>query len=185
MSAKKPSGKKKTSQDAGEKIVTKLETEITQLRQELRDKQEKLLRSYAELQNAQKRMEKESTVREEEIKKKYLSELIDLDEILKKAYEDKDPKQGLKLILDNLEKFFEKEQIKYIDCLGKPFDHTLHHAIAMIEKNDCHDGTIVEEIKKGYVIGDKLLRPSQVIVAKNKELDKKKGVKLNGKDCRN
>ena len=116
-------------------------------------------------------MEKELILREEEIKRKYLSELIDLNEILKKAYEDKNPKQGLKLILNNLEKFFETENIKYIDCMGKSFDHTVHHAVTIIEKNDCENDTIVEEVKKGYMIGDSLLRPSQVIVAKKKKID--------------
>ena len=106
--------------------------------------------------------------REEETKKRYLSELIELHELLKKAYEDKDPKQGLKLILQNLKNFFEKEQIKHIDCVGKSFDHAMHHAITTIEKNDCEDNIIVEEVKKGYTIKDKVFRPSQVIVVKNK-----------------
>ena len=72
-------------------------------------------------------------------------------------------------MLNNLENFFEKEQIKYINCVGKTFDHNIHHAVITIEKNDCEDGTIVEEVKKGYLIDDKLLRPSQVIVAKKNE----------------
>ena len=114
-------------------------------------------------------MEKEIKSREEEIKKKYISELLDLNELLKKAYEDKNPKEGLKLILNNLENFFEKEQVTYIDCLGKQFDHNFHHALSTIETEEHEDGKIVEEIKKGYMINGKLLRPSQVIVAKKKE----------------
>jgi molecular chaperone GrpE len=53
--------------------------------------------------------------------------------------------------------------------MGKLFDHGLHHAVTTVEKNDCENDTIVEEIKKGYMIGDSLLRPSQVIVTKKKE----------------
>jgi len=52
--------------------------------------------------------------------------------------------------------------------VGKTFDHNIHHAVTTIEKNDCEDGTVVEEVKKGYLLDDELLRPSQVIVAKNK-----------------
>ena len=148
------------------KELNKLKSEIKKLKREAKEKDNKLLRSYADLQNYQKRTEKESQYKENETKKKYLSELIELKELLKKAYEDKDPRAGLQLILNNLENFFEKEQIKYIDCVGKTFDHKIHHAVTTIEKNDCEDGTIVEEIKKGYLMYNKLLRPSQVIVAK-------------------
>ena len=64
--------------------------------------------------------------------------------------------------------FMEKEKIKPIECIGKKFDHNLHHAITTVENKDCEDDTIIEEIKKGYIINEKLLRPSQVIVAKMK-----------------
>ena len=114
-------------------------------------------------------LEKELERKEEETKLKYLSEIIELKELLQKAYEDKDPKEGLKLILNNIENLFEEEQIKWIECVGKPFDHNYHHAISIIEKDDCKDDEIVEEIKKGYMLGDKPLRHSQVIVAKNKK----------------
>lgn len=162
MTAKKSSGRKKNVEDT-------LQIKLKKIEKELKEKNDKLLRTCADLQNYQKRMEKELISREGEIKRKYLTELIDLNEILKKAYEDKNPKQGLKLILNNLENFFEKEHIRYIDCMGKSFDHGLHHAVTTVEKNDCENDIIVEEIKKGYMIGDSLLRPSQVIVAKKKE----------------
>ena len=89
--------------------------------------------------------------------------------MLKKAYEDNNPKQGLKLLLNNINNFFEKEQIKPIDCIGECFDHNIHHAVSTIEKKDCEDDTIIEEVKKGYMLNDKLLRPSHVIVAKKVE----------------
>ena len=172
MSTKKPNDERKNKcdkkTDSLRKELNKLKDEINKLKREAKEKDDKLLRSYADLQNYQKRTEKESQYKENETKKKYLSELIELKELLKKAYEDKDPRVGLQLMLNNLENFFEKEQIKYIDCVGKIFDHNIHHAVTTIEKNDCKDGTIVEEVKKGYLIDDKLLRPSQVIVAKNK-----------------
>jgi molecular chaperone GrpE len=161
MATKKSTSKKKDSDS--------LKKEIEKLKQELKEKEDKLLRNYADLQNYQKRMEKELQIKEEETKKKYLSELLDLNELLKKAYKDNDPKEGLKLMLNNIENFFKKEQIKSINCVGEIFDHNLHHAVTTIEKDDCEDEIIIEEVKKGYMINDKLLRPSQVIVAKKKE----------------
>jgi molecular chaperone GrpE len=166
MSTKKPTSKKK---DTGIKKDNNLKKEIKKLKQEIKEKDEKLLRGYANLQNIQKRMEKELRFKEEETKKKYLLELLDLNELLKRAYEDDDPKEGLKLMLNNIENFFEKEQIKNINCVGEKFDHNFHHAVHIIEKDDCEDDIIIEEVKKGYMINDKLLRPSQVIVAKKKK----------------
>ena len=161
MPTKKSTNKKKHSDE--------IKKEIKKLKIILKEKEDRLLRSYADLQNYQKRMEKELQIKEEETKKRYLSELLDLNELLKKAYEDNEPKEGLKLILNNIENFFEKEQIKSIKSVGQKFNHNLHYAVATIEKNDCEDETIIEEVKKGYTINNKLLRPCHVIVAKKKE----------------
>jgi molecular chaperone GrpE len=169
MPTKKSTDTKRNAQETTHHTIKKLEEENTQLHQELIDKNDKYLRTLADFQNYQKRMEKELQAQKEDTKKKYLLELLDLTELLKKAYEDIDPKLGLKLILENLDKFLEKEGIIYIDCKGKPFDYQLHNAISTIEQSDCVDGTIIDEIKKGYLIGEKLLRPARVIVAKKKQ----------------
>ena len=166
MSTKESTGKKKNT--TSKKNIS-LKSEIEQLKSNLKENKDQLLRNIADFQNYQKRMEKELKLKENETKIKYLSELMDINELLKKAYEDKNPKEGLKLIIDNINKFFEKEQIKHIECIGKKFDHNLHQAISTLEKDECEDNVIVEEVKKGYMVNDKLLRPSQVIVAKKKE----------------
>ena len=168
MPTKKPTNTKKQTQETMQNRIKELQEEIKKLQTDVKDKNDKFLRTLADYQNYQKRMEKEAVSREEEVKKKYLFELLDFQELLKKAYADNDPKEGLKLLINNFNKFFEKEDVKYIECKGKPFDHTFHYAISTTEKNDCNDGTILEEVKKGYMIGDKLLRPSQVIVVKKK-----------------
>jgi molecular chaperone GrpE len=170
MTTSKTKSKKKST-DA--KKTDEYKEEIKKLKQEIKDKDDKLLRSIAELQNYQKRMEKELIFKEDELKKKYLLELLDLKELLDKAYKDKDPKEALKLLLKNINNFLEKEEIKSIDCMGKRFDHNLHHAITTIEKDDCEDDTIIEEVKKGYMINEKILRPSHVIVSKKENMEKK------------
>jgi molecular chaperone GrpE len=166
MTTKNPTGKKNGSTT---KKPVNLKKELDKLKKDVKEKDQQLLRSIANLQNYQKRMEKELILREEETKKKYITELIDLNELLKKALEDNNPKEGLKLLINNIENFFEKEKIKYIDCVGKKFDHNFHHALTTLEKDDCDDNTIIEEIKKGYMMNDKLLRPSQVVVSKKKD----------------
>ncbi len=156
------------------KQMQKFEEEIIKLRDEVKEKNDKLLRSYAELQNYQKRIQKDIANRQKEIKTRYISELIDLKEILTKAYEDENPKEGLKLILKNINDFLEREDIKCIECIGDKFDHNLHHAVTTVEKKDCDDGEIIEEIKKGFMIDDEVVRPSHVIVVKNNENKDKK-----------
>ena len=163
--ADKSSNLKKQKSTVKKKDTQQLE----KLNLELKEKNDKLMRCYADLQNLQKRMEKELILREDEVRKKYISELIEVNELLKKALEDNNPKEGLKLILQNIEKFFNVEKITHIDCMGKKFDHNLHHAITTVEKDDCEENIIVEEVKRGYLVDDKLLRPSQVIVTKKKE----------------
>lgn len=161
MTAKKNEDFKKT--------IKKNQKEIKELKTQIKELNDKYLRSLADFQNFQKRTEKELICKEEETKKLFILELIEVYELLKKAYEDKNPKEGLKLLINNIEKFMEKEQVKPIDCVGQKFDHNIHHAITTVEKNDCDDNIIVEEVKKGYNLNDKLLRPSHVIVTKKKD----------------
>jgi len=169
MPTKKPTETKKLLQETIQNKIKKIEEELQTLKTEVKEKNDRYLRTLADYQNYQKRMEKDLLACEEEQKKKYLLELLDFQELLKKAYEDPDPKNGLKLLLCNLEKFLQKEGITPLECKGKPFNHMVHHAISTVEPQNCEEGTIVDEIKKGYMIGEKLLRPSQVIVAKKKE----------------
>jgi molecular chaperone GrpE len=168
MPTKKPSDTRKQMQESLQRSIKELEGQLQALQAEVADKNDKYLRALADYQNYQKRMEKEGATREENLKRKYLSEILDLQELLRKASEDADPKIGLKLILSNIEKLLEKEGVTYIESKGKPFDHTVHHAISTVEPKDCEEGTVVEEVKKGYRLGEKLLRPCQVIVAKKK-----------------
>jgi len=163
---KKPHMKKT---DSKHKEIEQLKTEIQLLQQELKEKNDKLLRSYADFQNLQKRIEKEINDKEIAIKSKYLSELIDIDELLQKALLDKNPKDGLQLIRKQLHTFFENENIRYIECIGKAFDHAQHHAVSTLERDDCTDNEVIDEIKRGYLINDRVIRPSQVIVARKKE----------------
>jgi molecular chaperone GrpE len=150
-------------------LVTK---ELEQVRQELADKQDKLLRAYADFQNYQKRMEKELASREQDIRRRYLVEILDFYELLKKAADDPRPQDGIKSLLSTIDHFLAREGVHYLDCRGKPFDYKVQHALSTIENEECPEGTVVEEVKKGYLLGDTLLRPAQVIVSTKKESSK-------------
>jgi molecular chaperone GrpE len=177
MTKKTNSSKKETKKKSSPKNddctsykekIDSLEEQLCEMKNELKETNDKLLRSYADYQNYQKRVEKNLKQTETEIKQIYLSEFIDIKELLLKALQDEDPKEGLRLILKQIEHFFNEEHVSYIECIGKQFNHNLHHAVTTIEQEDCQDNTIIEEVKKGYKIDDAVLRPSHVVVAKKK-----------------
>jgi len=82
---------------------------------------------------------------------------------------DKDLLQGLEMTHKEILKVFEKFNVKPIDAKGQPFDPTFHEAVMQEETNDSPKNTVINELQKGYMIHDRLLRPSMVVVAKPKE----------------
>lgn len=159
---------KKTGKKSKENTIKDPENEIQCLQEQLQEKNDKLLRCLADFDNYKKRVIKERQSLERDVKKHYLLELLDFKEILLQALEDNNPKEGVRILLNQLEQFFELENVKYIECIERPFDHTLHDAKATIEKVDCEDNIIIDEIKKGYMVDDYVIRPSHVVVSKKK-----------------
>jgi molecular chaperone GrpE len=82
---------------------------------------------------------------------------------------DKDLLQGLAMTHREILKVFEKFNVKPIDAKGQPFDPTYHEAVMQEETNDYAKNTVINEMQKGYMIHDRLLRPSMVVVAKPRE----------------
>ena len=170
---KKTKNKEKTDSKKSEKL-TKVKVEITVQEEldkvylDLKNQKDKLLRCYADFDNYKKRVEKEKKSNEHKIKKLYLSEILDIKELFLQVLNDENPKEGLRILSNKLEQFFESEKIKYIECIGKSFNHEMHHAVSTIEMNDTEDNIVIEEIKKGYLVEDLVLRPSHVIVSKKK-----------------
>jgi len=73
--------------------------------------------------------------------------------------------QGVEMTLKKLRKVLENEGVSPIECLGKPFDPTKNDAIANVEREDVPECTVVEEIRKGYTLREKVIRPSIVKVS--------------------
>ena len=158
-----------------------LEKEKTTVEEKLKETEEKLLRSLAEIENQRRRFEKEIRDAFEyggyNFAKESLSILDNLqrakvsiknDETLKN---NKDLEKFLKN-LDVLEKdmvsIFEKNKIKKINCDKQKFDPNIHQAMLEIENDNVNEGVIVQEIQPGYMFGDRLLRPAFVGISKKK-----------------
>jgi len=73
--------------------------------------------------------------------------------------------QGVEMTLAKLKKVLEQEGVSPIECVGKIFDPSMHNAVATIEKEDVEGCVIFEEVRKGYIMKGKLIRPSIVKVA--------------------
>ncbi len=141
--------------------------------------EDKLARTFAEMENQRRRFEKEKEEAYEyggfAFAKEALSLLDNLERSKQILSNDESLKnsESLKKILDHLDiinkdiiSIFAKNNIKAIDSLNKKLDPNFHQAMMEIEDNNKEPGTIVQEIQKGFTIKDRLLRPSLVGVSK-------------------
>ena len=151
------------------------------LDKKLKETEDKLLRSLAEIENQRRRFEKEIKDAFEfgsfNFAKESLAILDNLaraknaiktDEILKTNKDLDKFLDNISIIEKDLISIFEKNGIKKIDVNGKKFDPNFHQAMAEIEDDNSEIGTIVQEIQPGYMLSERLLRPALVGVAKKK-----------------
>ena len=157
-------------------IEENLENNLEKKIEELNDK---LLRSLAENQNLRKIHEKE---REDLIKyssSSFAREILNLADNLERAFvlfkddpkfksdEFKDTMLGIELIEKELISSFDKNGIKSFESVGKKFDPNFHQALNEVESEQ-EDGMVINEIQKGYMLNDRLLRPALVSISKKK-----------------
>ena len=161
------------------------------IEEKLKDSEDKLLRSLAEIENQRKRFEKEIKEAFEfgsfNFAKESLAILDNLgraklaiknDESLKDNKDLEKFIENITIIEKDLISIFEKNRINKIDTKNKKFDPNLHQAMSEIDDLKAAPGTILQEIQAGYMLGERLLRPALVGVAKKVEKnDDKKGGK--------
>jgi molecular chaperone GrpE len=141
--------------------------------------EDKLARTFAEMENQRRRFEKEKEDAFEYGGFSFAKEALNLidnldrskhvlesDDKLKETDALKKTMEHLEIIKKDLISIFEKNNIKPIDCLNKKLDPNFHQAMMEIEDDAKEVGTIVQEIQKGFTIKDRLLRPSLVGVSK-------------------
>ena len=164
------------------KDVPKEKKEQISIEQKLKETEDKLLRSLAEIENQRRRFEKEIKDAFEfgsyNFAKESLAILDNLeraknaiknDEVLKSNKDLDKFLENISIIEKDLVSIFEKNRITKIDAKGKKFDPNLHQAMAEIESNESEEGTIVQEIQSGYMLGERLLRPVLVGISKKEK----------------
>ena len=148
----------------------------------IKELEEKNLRSLAEMENQRRRFEKE---REDAFEfggfnfaKESLSLIDNIDRAIESFKNDEKIKkgndldkiiEGIEVVKKDLISIFKKNGIELIECINKKFDPNFHQAMLEIENSNKEPGTVVQEIQKGYMMKDRLLRPSLVGIAKKRQ----------------
>ena len=172
---------KKDSKKENEEILKEKEIEISP-EDKIKELEEKLARTLAEMENQRRRFEKEKEDAFEyggfSFARESLNLLDNLDRAKHSLENDEKIKgsDALKKTLDHLDvlkkdliSIFKKNNIEEIVAVNKKLDPNLHQAMMEIEDNNKEPGTIVQEIQKGFKMKDRLLRPSLVAVSKESE----------------
>jgi molecular chaperone GrpE len=150
--------------------VAQLEAERTELQREVKELQDKLLRHAAEFDNARKRLRKEveeaGHMGREGVLRELLPALDNLERALKHAAADDPLTAGVKMVEKQLLTTLEKFGVARFSAMGQPFQPALHEAVQEQESAETAPNTVVQEFASGYRLGDRLLRPAMVAVAK-------------------
>lgn len=171
----------RTSSEADEeKYVIHLENELSQAQAECQKAKEeadknmnKLRYMMADFDNYRKRMEKQIDSRVDQGKAELILKFVSIRDDLFRAIEIAKVSKsnevvidGLKGVLRNVDTLFDAEGVKEIETTGTPFDPNIHDAISFKYDDSVPENTVVTEIRKGYMMSDRVLRPSLVEISK-------------------
>lgn len=160
-----------TAENAMVRRIAELEAQLEQARREAGENWNKYLRERAEMENYRKRQDRVVTDRVQQQKKALLHKLLGVIDDVERGlvYLDTLDRQGLQQALRmvhwRMNEVMHSEGLNPVPTVGEPFNPYVHEAIEAIENSDKPEGTIVEEVRKGYTLGDETLRPAQVKVS--------------------
>jgi len=156
---------------SAEKRIAELEAQLAKTRQEASDNWNKYLRERADWDNFRKRQEKLVTDRVLYQKKALFNKMLEVMDNVERAlvYEETMDKQQLQHTLRMLQwqmnEVLRGEGLNAVPTVGEKFNPYVHEAVEAVENSDQPDGTILEELRKGYTIGEETLRPARVKVS--------------------
>jgi len=146
--------------------------ELEETRKQVEDQRALYLRILADFENYKKRMDREMRARSDLGRREVLKRLLTVVDNLSRAADYRNggtpPEQIIDGVLATVKQFeaiLEAENVRVIDTVGKPFDPAVSEAVGTAPAGSVPDGTVVNEARRGYAIGDDVLRPAQVIVA--------------------
>lgn len=183
----KLNNKKEKSQETTVKDLNKtnpkINSELTLSKKKIKDLEDQLLRSLADNENLRKRHEKEIQDSVKYSTKNFAYSLLSVVDNFQRAFNSipKDLENdnvfknliiGINAVEKELHDTFEKNGVKMFNSLNEKFNPDLHQAISKVHNEKVPDGRIVEEMQKGFMIGDRLLRPAMVVVSMGPDKNK-------------
>jgi len=155
--------------DPTEKAIQQLNDKIVEQKQQLDEADDRIKRLMAEFENFKKRSDKERQGLYSSVMGDVVISLLPAIDNLEKAAAaesaDKQYQEGIKMVLQQFKDVLKANNVVEIPTVGKQFDPSLHEAVSMCQDPKLGPNTIKEEFRKGYMIGDKVLRHSMVVVA--------------------
>ena len=152
------------------KIQESLKDLIMKLQEENSDLKDKWQRALADYQNLERRTQVEISQRVSSKTNDLLLNFINIYEDFVRAEnslsKEKIDTSGIIAVIKNMESLLSENNIKPIDAVGEIFDPQFHEAVSMVVDDNLDDGTITQEVSKGYISGKAILKPSKVIVSK-------------------
>ena len=163
-----------TAQAAAEAKIASLETQLAQARKEASENWNKFVRQQAEWDNFRKRQERMATDRVQQQKKSLFKNILEVMDNVERAltYQDTMDKeqlqQTLRMLMWQMNEVLRGEGLTPIPTIGETFNPYVHEAVEAIESGEQPDNTILEELRKGYTLGEETLRPARVKVSVGK-----------------
>lgn len=158
--------KQKKQEDSKEK---ELNEKIEKLNQELDELKDRHTRLIAEFDNLKKRSAKERENLYNSVVVDIITPLLPVIDNLEKAVEqqtaDEEYKKGIELVLKQFKDVLANNNVKEIEAVGQPFDPSLHEAVGTVQDENLGEKIVATEYRKGYMIGNKVIRHSMVVVA--------------------
>lgn len=147
------------------------EDELLSMKEQLEESENKYLKLYAEFENFKRRNRQETELNNKYKDQKFAEDLLPVIDNLERALAIKGTDEsfnalhkGVEMVYNNLVETLEKHEIKAIEALNQPFDPNFHQAV-MTEESDTESNIVIEEFQKGYILKDRVIRPTMVKVS--------------------
>lgn len=159
------------SEEEAVEEISPEQAEIEQLKAELEEAQNRNVRLQADYDNFRRRTKKEKEEAAKYKSQKLAESLLPAIDNFERALmiepeteEAKNLLQGMKMVYNQISEALESEQVTVMETVGQPFDPHMHQAVMQVEEEGYDSNIIVEELQKGYILNDKVIRPAMVKV---------------------
>jgi molecular chaperone GrpE len=160
-----------TEQASPEARIAELEAQLSAVKAEASQNWDRFLRERAEMENFRKRQERMAGDKVRREKRELLGKVLEVVDNLERALSYQDTmdreslQQGMRMLQWQLNELLKAEGLTAVPTVGEPFDPYIHEAIETVASSEHPEGIVVEEVRRGYKLGDDTLRPARVKVS--------------------